>query len=86
MMVGRVIYEDPKTESTVKEDAEVVLKVENITMEPVVKNASFSLRKGEILGFAGLMGAGRTELARAIFGADKKDKGTVYQYRIQEVP
>lgn len=78
MMVGRVIYEDPKTESTVKEDAQVVLKVEGITMEPHVKNASFSLRKGEILGFAGLMGAGRTELARAIFGADKPDSGKVY--------
>ena len=47
-------------------------------MYPHVKNASFSLKKGEILGFAGLMGAGRTELARAIFGADKPDSGTVF--------
>ena len=78
MMVGRVIYETPKTESAVKEDAPVVLKAEGITMSPSVKNASFSLRKGEILGFAGLMGAGRTELARAIFGADKMEKGTVF--------
>ena len=78
MMVGRVIYETPKTESTVKKDAPVVLKAEGITMLPSVKNASFSLRKGEILGFAGLMGAGRTELARAIFGADKMEKGTVF--------
>ena len=78
MMVGRVIYETPKTESAAKEDAPVVLKAEGITMSPSVKNASFSLRKGEILGFAGLMGAGRTELARAIFGADKMEKGTVF--------
>ncbi len=78
MMVGRVIYETPKTKSTVKEDAPVVLKAENITMLPSVKNAGFSLKKGEILGFAGLMGAGRTELARAIFGADKMDSGTVF--------
>jgi ribose transport system ATP-binding protein len=39
---------------------------------------SFSLRKGEILGFAGLMGAGRTEVARAIFGADRKDSGEIW--------
>ncbi|MBQ7792020.1 MAG: sugar ABC transporter ATP-binding protein, partial [Clostridia bacterium] len=77
MMVGRVIYEDPKAESTVQEDAEVILKAEGITA-PSVKNASFSLRKGEILGFAGLMGAGRTELARAIFGADKMYSGTLF--------
>ncbi|MBQ7792344.1 MAG: sugar ABC transporter ATP-binding protein, partial [Clostridia bacterium] len=77
MMVGRVIYEDPKSESTVKEDAEIVLKAEGITA-PSVKNASFSLRKGEILGFAGLMGAGRTELARAIFGADKMQEGSLF--------
>ncbi|MBQ7951419.1 MAG: sugar ABC transporter ATP-binding protein [Clostridia bacterium] len=78
MMVGRVIYEDPKTQSTVSDDAETVLQVNNLTMYPHVKNASFSLKKGEILGFAGLMGAGRTELARAIFGADKPDSGTVF--------
>lgn len=78
MMVGRVIYEDPKAESTVKEDAEVVLKAEGITLLPSVKNASFSLRKGEILGFAGLMGAGRTELARAIFGADRMQSGNLF--------
>ncbi len=78
MMVGRVIYEDPKAESTVAKDAEVVLKAEGITLAPSVKDASFSLRKGEILGFAGLMGAGRTELARAIFGADKMQSGNLF--------
>ena len=78
MMVGRTIYEDPKEQNTVPNDAPVVLKAEGIQREPVVKNVSFSLKKGEILGFAGLMGAGRTELARAIFGADKMDGGTIF--------
>jgi ribose transport system ATP-binding protein len=44
----------------------------------VLKGVSFDLKKGEILGFAGLMGAGRTEVARAIFGADPLDSGEVY--------
>ncbi len=78
MMVGRVIYEDPKQQSSVPADAPIVLKVENLTAGRMVKDVSFELRKGEILGFSGLMGAGRTETARAIFGADKKDSGDVY--------
>ncbi|QQK08405.1 sugar ABC transporter ATP-binding protein [Miniphocaeibacter halophilus] len=72
MMVGRVIYEDPKSESNVKKDAPVVLEVKNLNVGKHVKNVSFKLFKGEILGISGLMGSGRTELARAIFGADKK--------------
>ena len=78
MMVGRVIYEDPKTESNVKADAPVVLKVEHLNAGKMVRDVSFELRKGEILGFSGLMGAGRTETARALFGADKKDSGEIY--------
>lgn len=78
MMVGRVIYEDPKAQSTVKEDAPIVLKVENLNAGRMVQDVSFELRKGEILGFAGLMGAGRTETARAIFGADVKESGNIY--------
>ncbi len=78
MMVGRVIYEDPKTESNVAKDASVVLKVEHLNAGKMVKDVSFELRKGEILGFSGLMGAGRTETARALFGADPKDSGDVY--------
>ena len=78
MMVGRVIYEDPKTESNVKADAPVILKVEHLNAGKMVRDVSFELRKGEILGFSGLMGAGRTETARALFGADKKDSGDVY--------
>jgi ribose transport system ATP-binding protein len=78
MMVGRVIYEDPKTESAVKPDAPVVLKVEHLNAGRMVRDVSFELHKGEILGFSGLMGAGRTETARALFGADPKDSGDIY--------
>jgi len=77
MMVGRVIYEDPKAKSNVPPDSEVVLKVSNLNSGRLVKDVSFELKKGEILGFAGLMGAGRTETARAIFGAEKVETGTV---------
>jgi ribose transport system ATP-binding protein len=78
MMVGRVIYEDPKEHSMVAPDAPVVLKVEHLNAGKMVQDVSFELRKGEILGFSGLMGAGRTETARAIFGADPKESGDIY--------
>ena len=78
MMVGRVIYEEPKTHSMVPEDAPVVLKVEHLNAGKMVQDVSFELRKGEILGFSGLMGAGRTETARALFGADPKQSGDIY--------
>ncbi|MDO4432728.1 MAG: sugar ABC transporter ATP-binding protein [Aerococcaceae bacterium] len=77
MMVGRTIYEDPKAASTVAPDAPVVLKVQGLNSGSAVKDVSFELRKGEILGFSGLMGAGRTEVARCLFGADAKDSGTI---------
>ncbi len=78
MMVGRVIYEDPKTQSAVPADAPVVLKVEHLNAGRMVQDVSFELHKGEILGFSGLMGAGRTETARALFGADPKTSGDIY--------
>ncbi|MGN1004972.1 MAG: sugar ABC transporter ATP-binding protein, partial [Aristaeellaceae bacterium] len=78
MMVGRVIYEDPKTKSMVAPDAPVVLKVEHLNAGKMVQDVSFELHKGEILGFSGLMGAGRTETARALFGADPKESGDIY--------
>ncbi len=78
MMVGRVIYGDKKETSNVKPDAPVVLEVKNLNAGKEVKDVNFKLRKGEILGFAGLMGAGRTEVARAIYGADHKDGGEIY--------
>ncbi|MEG1249753.1 MAG: sugar ABC transporter ATP-binding protein [Citrobacter sp.] len=54
-----------------------VLEVSGLTRKGVLNNIDFTLHQGEILGFAGLMGAGRTELARAIFGADPIDSGTI---------
>ncbi len=78
MMVGRVIYEEPKQKSSVLPTAPVVLEVKNLCAGKMVKDVSFKVRKGEILGFAGLMGAGRTETTRAIFGADRLDSGEIY--------
>ncbi|MBI9108987.1 MAG: sugar ABC transporter ATP-binding protein [Spirochaetales bacterium] len=77
MMVGRVIYENPKSESNVPESSPVVLEVNKLNAGKMVKDVSFKLHQGEILGFAGLMGAGRTETARAIFGADRIESGTI---------
>ncbi len=78
MMVGRVIYGDKKEQSNVKEDAPVVLEVKNLNRGKDIKDVSFKLRKGEILGFSGLMGSGRTEVARAIYGADGFDSGEIF--------
>ncbi len=77
MMVGRVIFDQPKTASQVPPGASVVLEVKDLR-SPAVKGVSFSLRKGEILGFAGLMGAGRTETMRLICGADPREGGEIW--------
>lgn len=77
-MVGRTVSQSyPQRASKPGEDAEVVLEARNLSREGVFRNISFQLRKGEILGFAGLVGSGRTEIVRAIFGADKLDSGDV---------
>ncbi len=78
MMVGRVIFENPKEKSSVPKDAPVILKVEHLNAGKMVRDISFELHKGEILGMAGLMGAGRTETARALFGADPVESGEIY--------
>ena len=78
MMVGRVVMGDKKEASAVPADAPVVLEAKNLNAGKMVKNVSFQLRKGEILGFAGLMGAGRTEVARALYGADQCQTGEIY--------
>jgi len=77
MMVGRTIFEQAP-EVPEHPSAEIVLEVKNLNRGSAIKDVSFNLKKGEILGFAGLMGAGRTEVARAIFGADHVDSGEVY--------
>jgi ribose transport system ATP-binding protein len=77
LMVGRTIYDSAKVVRETNEK-EIVLEVKNLNRGRAIKDVSFNLRKGEILGFAGLMGAGRTEVARAIFGADKFDSGEIF--------
>lgn len=76
MMVGRELMEVQKTERK-HELAEECLVVKNLGNRKL-RDINFSLRRGEILGFAGLVGAGRTELARAIFGIDRIDSGEIY--------
>jgi ribose transport system ATP-binding protein len=71
-MVGREIYESQHPHEDTSKN-EVVLSVKNLNRDQFVKNVSFELHKGEILGFAGLLGAGRTETMRLIFGADLMD-------------
>ncbi len=73
-MVGRDLSETYPERHL--EYGETVLEVKNLTGN-IVQPISFSLRKREVLGFAGLVGSGRTELARLIFGADRKDSGEV---------
>ena len=77
LMVGRDLSEDYPQRST--PIGEEVLRVEHLsTVETKLHDVSFTLHKGEILGFAGLVGAGRTEVMRALFGADHRSSGTVY--------
>ena len=78
MMVGRELGDKfPKEDFSGIESREM-LRVEGLTRKGVFEDISFSVRRGEILGFAGLMGAGRTEIARAIFGADGLDAGRIF--------
>ena len=76
MMVGRTIYE-ATPEVPLHPSEEIVLEVRHLNSGRFVRDVSFQLRRGEILGFAGLVGAGRTEVARAIFGADPIDSGEI---------
>lgn len=75
-MVGRELKNHYPPRKTVP--GEETLRVENLTRKGHFKDISFTVRKGEILGIAGLMGAGRSEILRAIFGADRLDSGKVY--------
>lgn len=76
MMVNRELKEQfPKQKARIGEE---ILRVERLKRDGVLRDISFSLHRGEILGIAGLLGSGRTELARAIFGVDELDSGRIY--------
>lgn len=78
MMVGRSLEQQfPKVYYPVGEE---ILRVENLSSGKLFQNVSFTLHKGEVLGFSGLVGAGRTEIAKTIFGIYPKTSGEVYLY------
>ncbi|WP_068784574.1 sugar ABC transporter ATP-binding protein [Paenibacillus phocaensis] len=75
LMVGRQLKDTyPKVEAAIGEE---ILRVEGLSREGVFRDVSFYARKGEIIGFAGLMGAGRTEVMRSLFGLDPLSSGTI---------
>ncbi|HEY5628381.1 MAG TPA: sugar ABC transporter ATP-binding protein, partial [Candidatus Limnocylindrales bacterium] len=73
-MIGRTVSLFPKVENPI---GDVLLEVSGLTRVGVFRDISFTVRKGEILGLAGLVGAGRTEVARVLFGIDRRDSGHV---------
>ena len=75
MMVGRNVENMYDIEKPIPGD--VILEVEDLGREGVFHNINFNIRKGEIFGMYGLVGSGRTEIVRSIFGADMKDSGSV---------
>jgi ribose transport system ATP-binding protein len=78
LMIGREVAQDLRPETVRKfSDKEVALEVKGLSTKNLLKDISFQLHKGEILGFAGLMGAGRTELALAIVGKDQITEGQI---------
>ncbi|MEX3934940.1 sugar ABC transporter ATP-binding protein [Paraburkholderia phymatum] len=76
MMVGRQLDTSPRR-PVPRANGELALEVKGLTRGSVIRDVSFTLRKGEVLGLAGLMGAGRTEVARAVFGADPVERGEI---------
>ena len=74
LMVGRDLADEYPVSTAVQ--GEEILRVENLSSDKI-NEVSFSLRRGEILGISGLVGAGRSELVRAVFGADKKTSGRI---------
>ena len=75
LMVGRVLMREfQRTQATT---GSTLLEVSGLSRDDVVQNVSFQIRRGEVLGLTGLVGAGRTETARLIFGADQKTSGSI---------
>lgn len=77
LMIGRALTEDEAKHHMLKKEGETVLEVEKLTSAGRFYDISFKLVKGEILGIAGLVGSGRTELIRAIYGIDEFDSGSL---------
>jgi ribose transport system ATP-binding protein len=77
MMVGESLKDAYISESTAMKGKQPVLKVENLSRKPRVNGVSFEAFPGEVLGITGLTGAGKTELSRLIFGADKLKEGLI---------
>ena len=78
MMIGRNLTEEIKTAGISSGHGKTVLEVKNVTVFPGSKPVNFKLYEREILGFFGLVGAGRTELARVLFGIDPIGEGEIY--------
>ena len=76
-MVGRAQQNLFPVRSRTAAAKETILDIQNLASPPLLKNATFELRRGEILGIAGLMGSGRTPLLRAIFGLERPGSGTI---------
>jgi len=79
-MIGRDLKKTEVSENIYAKEKKVVLSVKNLTSYSKFRDISFDLHKGEILGFAGLVGAGRTDVAKSIFGSEKYDSGQIFLY------
>jgi ABC-type sugar transport system ATPase subunit len=79
-MIGRDLKKTEVSENIYAKEKKVVLSVKNLTSYSKFRDVSFDLHKGEILGFAGLVGAGRTDVAKSIFGSEKYDSGQIFLY------
>jgi ribose transport system ATP-binding protein len=78
MMIGRKMEEYfPRRDSVIGDE---VFRIEDINREQIVRNVSFGVRRGEVFGISGLVGSGRTETMRAVFGADRADTGKVFLF------
>ncbi|WP_321342412.1 sugar ABC transporter ATP-binding protein [uncultured Cohaesibacter sp.] len=78
MMVGRELSSFYKKEHRADNVSDIVMRVEELGDNSKVRNCSFEVRRGEVLGISGLVGSGRTELARLIYGADRKETGRIF--------
>jgi ribose transport system ATP-binding protein len=77
LMIGKELTDVGNTANMRISESEVLIKVRNLTRKGVFEDISFDVHKGEVLGIGGLVGSGRTELLRCIFGADKYDSGSI---------